>query len=107
LRRAASSSYGGFGSLSVASQERSPDSTLELYRQALALRRRLPGALTLTWRDSGPDSRHFERQGGWPCIANLGADPIELPPGRLVLASGPVAGRTLPPDTAAWMVPPA
>jgi alpha-glucosidase len=95
-----------FGSLSVASQERSPDSTLELYRQALALRHRLQGALTMSWRASGPDILHFERPGGWQCITNLGADPIELPPGELVLASGPIADRTLRQDTAAWLVRP-
>jgi alpha-glucosidase len=96
-----------FGPVSVTSQEGSPDSTLELYRRAVALRHRLQGALTLTWVASGPDTVHFQRPGGWHCITNLGTDPVELPPGEVVLASGPVDGRTLPPDTTAWVVTPA
>ena len=36
-------------------------------------------------------------------VANTGTDPIELPAGELLLASEPLAGRTLPGDTTAWL----
>jgi alpha-glucosidase len=44
----------------------------------------------------------FDR-GGVACVANLSAAPVELPAGEVVLASGPVSGGLLPPDTSAWL----
>jgi alpha-glucosidase len=93
-----------FGSMAVTAQERRPDSTLELYRRALALRRRLRGALRMTWVDSGPDVLHFERPGGWQCITNFASEPVALPPGHLVLSSDPIADGKLPQDTTAWLL---
>ncbi len=42
-----------FGSLSVEAQSEDPSSTLNLYREALALRHRLQSDESLTWVDSG------------------------------------------------------
>jgi alpha-glucosidase len=92
-----------FGPLSVTSQEGSSDSTLELYRRAVALRHRLQGALTMSWVQTGPDVVHFERPGGWHSITNLGARAVELPGGELVLASERITDEKLPPDTTAWL----
>jgi alpha-glucosidase len=93
-----------FGPLSVSSQAGAPQSTLELYRRALALRHRLQGPLSLSWVKSDPDILHFERPAGWHSITNLGSQTVELPSGQLVLASERITDATLPPNATAWVV---
>jgi len=93
----------GWGELSVAAAP----SMLALYRAALAARRAEPalGDGALRWLDSpGPGLLAFARDGGaLVCAVNMGGDPARIPAyGELVLASGPVDGDVLPPDTAAW-----
>ncbi|GAA2022606.1 glycoside hydrolase family 13 protein [Catenulispora yoronensis] len=99
--------------LTVAAQTGDPDSVLELYRSALALRRQLPelGAETdgsrLTWLPSPGPVLMFRRGEEFVCTVNTGSDAVTLPvPGTLLLGSAPVAvagGQlTLPADTAAW-----
>ncbi|SHN32822.1 alpha-glucosidase [Actinacidiphila paucisporea] len=104
--------------LSVQAQTGDPDSTLELYRAALAHRRDHPalGAPdNLSWHDSPPGTLVFDRTPGFRCTVNLTAERVALPAagtmtipatGRLILASGPVThtggGILLPPDTTAW-----
>ncbi|WP_051831681.1 glycoside hydrolase family 13 protein [Streptomyces violens] len=95
----------GFAELSVETQQADPDSTLAFYQRALAERRRLQTTESLTWVDDKPDVVHFRRPGGWSCVTNFGTSPAPLPPGRTVLASGPLDGPLLPPDTTAWLVP--
>jgi alpha-glucosidase len=95
-----------FGPLSVEAQDGAADSTLELYRRAVDLRHNLQGALTLTWVETGPNVVHFERPGRWHSITNLGAHPIPLPVGRLLLASQRITDKELPPDTTAWLMTP-
>jgi alpha-glucosidase len=100
--------------LSVEAQTGDPDSTLELYRSALALRREHPalGAGTdtgtgLTWLDAPPGVLVFHRASrasradhasgpnrpsgtgtGFVCTVNLTAAPVTLPaPGRPLLSS--------------------
>ncbi|WP_079052630.1 glycoside hydrolase family 13 protein [Streptomyces regalis] len=94
-----------FAAHSVEGQEAEPGSTLSFYRHALAERRRLQTAESLTWVDDRADVVHFRRPGGWTCVTNFGTSPAPLPPGRLVLASGPVVGAHLPQDTTAWLEP--
>jgi alpha-glucosidase len=97
-----------WASLSVETQLADPESALELYRAGLALRR---GELTdlpetLTWVDAGPETLCFDRPGGFRCLVNFGATPLALPEDRAVLlASGPLSGRTLPSDTCVWLRP--
>jgi alpha-glucosidase len=43
------------------------------------------------------------RRGGLTVLCNCGSRPVRIPDGDLVLASGPLAGDLLPPDTAAWL----
>ncbi len=43
------------------------------------------------------------RNGDVVVVANTGSEPVELPAGELLLASGPLDGRTLPADTTAWL----
>ncbi|MEU8248325.1 glycoside hydrolase family 13 protein [Nonomuraea sp. NPDC048916] len=97
-----------WGPLSVASQLRTPDSTLSLYRKALRIRRQL-GDLDLgplTWLDS-PDGTLVFTRGGLTCTVNMNPRPIEIPaPGEVVLASAapsPAGARvTLEPDSTVW-----
>jgi alpha-glucosidase len=93
-----------FGPLSVAAQEHDPASTLTLYRQALAWRRRLQGRETLEWLPgAGGQVLHFARPGGWHCVTNFGPAAVPLPPGTVVVASAPLARGRLPADTTAWI----
>jgi alpha-glucosidase len=36
-------------------------------------------------------------------VANLSGTPVELPPGEVLLASGPLEGGLLAPDTTVWL----
>jgi alpha-glucosidase len=46
----------------------------------------------------------FAREPGFVLAANLGPAPVPLPAHRdVLLASGPVADGSLPPDTAVWL----
>ncbi|MGW8375527.1 glycoside hydrolase family 13 protein [Streptomyces sp. ODS28] len=94
-----------FAALSVEAQDGTPGSTLELYREALRLRRSLLGDETLTWIDHpDPEVLHFARSSGWQCVTNLSDAPVALPEGtEVVLSSGPLPEDTLPPDTTVWV----
>lgn len=79
---------------------------LWLYRQALRLRRRddALGDGPLTWRDSEPGVLEFSRGGGFVCVTNLSSGPIALPEHTsILLASTPLVGGMLPPDSTAWL----
>ncbi len=94
-----------FAGLAADVQEGDPSSTLSFYREALAVRRRLRAEEELTWVDgTGDGVVAFTRPGGWTCVTNLGDEGVELPGGTVVLTSGPLDGRTLPPATTAWLV---
>ncbi|MFF4752492.1 glycoside hydrolase family 13 protein [Streptomyces sp. NPDC002514] len=95
-----------FGGYAVEAQAGTAGSTLELYRAALRLRRKLLEGETLTWApDAPPGILDFARAEGWRCVVNLSDDPVRLPPGEVLLGSGPLAenGTVLPPDTTAWL----
>jgi alpha-glucosidase len=94
-----------FGSCSVEAQESDPDSTLHFYRRALGLRTKLQEAGELAWLESTTDSvLHFSRPGGWRSVTNFGSQPVALPTGSVVIASGAMDGDRLPPDTTAWLL---
>ena len=79
-------------------------STLSLYQDALRLRREHDlGAGSLEWLPGFPEAIVALRNGDVVVVANTGAEPVELPAGELLLASGPLDGRTLPRDTTAWL----
>ena len=68
------------------------------------------GPGTLRWADregAGPGDGGllcFAREPGFILAANFGPAPVPLPAHReVLLASGPVTGGSLPPDTAAWL----
>ncbi|MEV0588440.1 glycoside hydrolase family 13 protein [Nonomuraea sp. NPDC050310] len=94
-----------FADLSVAAQAGKPDSTLEFYRTALSVRRDLLKTLpyTLEWLDSPSDVLFFTR-GPLICAINCGLEAVPLPPhSSVILASQPLTGTLLPPDTAVWL----
>ena len=92
-----------FGEYAVSVQDADPDSTLNLYRQALELRRELFTASDFRWVESGPPVLHFARSAGIRCIANFGAEPVVLQPGEVLLSSAPIEGDRLPADTTVWL----
>ncbi len=92
-----------FADFAADQQEDSEDSTLELYRRALALRHELQGPEQIQWLDSPAGVLAFERPGGWVCISNFDAAPVKLPDGELLLASAPLTDGALPPATTAWL----
>lgn len=69
-----------FADYAVAVEDQQEDSTLNLYRAALAARRQLQGAEELTWlvTDSA-DLLAFERPGGWVNLTNFSTEPAPLP----------------------------
>jgi alpha-glucosidase len=98
--------------LTVAAETANPDSMLCLYREALGIRRSDPafGETGLTWRQAPNGVLAFDRAApGSPgarvrCVANLSTTPVALPPhSSVLLASGPLGGGLLPPDTTAWL----
>jgi alpha-glucosidase len=90
--------------LSWAAEDGDPASTLELYRSALALRRKFSTDDALTWLARGPAILSFARSNGLVCVVNFGVEPVAIPAGQLLLASGELADGKLPTDTAAWVL---
>ncbi|WP_433825080.1 alpha-amylase family glycosyl hydrolase [Actinoplanes sp. CA-015351] len=83
--------------------------TLPLCRDAIALRRLLQaeGVLSaddpVVWSVDG-DDRLTARRPGFALVVAMGAGPVAVPDGEVLISSGPLApdGR-LPADTAAWV----
>jgi alpha-glucosidase len=92
--------------MSAAGQEGLPGSTLELYREAISLRRdHLLGDEQLEWLDLGEDVIAFRRGGGVACVVNYGANPVRLPDGEVILASDEIELGRLPGNVAVWLRP--
>ncbi len=97
----------GWGPRTAEAQAGVTDSMLELYRTVLRLRRAHPalGEGDMTWA-SGPDDAvlHLRREPGFAAVANLSPAPVALPAhSGMLVASGPLDGGLLPPDTAVWL----
>ncbi|HYP43791.1 MAG TPA: glycoside hydrolase family 13 protein [Propionibacteriaceae bacterium] len=93
-----------FGDASVSAQSGQQGSTLELYRNALRLRRELQSAESLEWVETGnAEVVHFVRPGGWHCITNFGTEPHPLPPGSVRLSSAPLVDGDMPGATTVWL----
>jgi alpha-glucosidase len=93
----------------VETQTGDPGSMLELYRRALAYRRRQPvlGDGEFGWLPAPDAVLAFSRgrQAAFACVVNLSDRPVDLPvPGTVVLGSLAMDGGLLPPDTAVWVV---
>ncbi len=99
--------------LSVEAQTGDPDSTLELHRRALSVRRtELVDNETIEWVDAPATVLAFERptgsdgtNGSIQCWVNMGDEPIELPAfTELLVASDPGQDDdTLAPNAAVWL----
>ncbi|MCK1796193.1 glycoside hydrolase family 13 protein [Streptomyces sp. XM4193] len=103
----------GWGELSVEAQQGDPDSTLELYRAALTIRRDHPdlGAGDAVQWLAAPEGVLALRRGAFLCAANTTGAAVPLstvdglpPERRTLLASGPFADADglLPADTVVW-----
>ena len=80
-----------------------PDSTLELYRDALRTRRALQTDEELEWIPTDqPDVLHFVRPGGWHCVSNFGEGPVALPDGVVRVSSVPHEPGVLPGESTVW-----
>jgi alpha-glucosidase len=101
----------------VSAQDGVPGSTLELYRQALALRRTHPalgGADNLTWLSGSPSlldfTRHSADAASFRCTVNMSHRPVRITIiGELLLSSAPIIRlahdvdhAVLPPDCTVW-----
>ncbi|WP_154604942.1 glycoside hydrolase family 13 protein [Arthrobacter sp. AQ5-05] len=94
-----------FAQHAVSVQDSHEGSTLNLYRNALALRRSLQTTEELIWlTHPDPDVLHFHRPNGWRVLTNFGTTAVELPEGTVALSSVPLEGRMLPADATAWLV---
>jgi alpha-glucosidase len=93
-----------FASYSVEAQELQEDSTLSLYRRALALRSQLQTAEALEWLETGrTDVLAFRRPNGWISVTNFGTEAFGLPDGEVLVSSSPLMAGSLPGATTAWL----
>ncbi|REJ05699.1 alpha-amylase [Microbacterium bovistercoris] len=84
-------------------EEGDADSTLNLYKRLIVLRREHAlGSGSLVWEDAADDTVAF-RRGDIHVVANLGTEPVELGGDvTFLVQSEPFTGTALPPNTAAW-----
>jgi alpha-glucosidase len=95
-----------FASHSVEVQEAQEDSTLSLYRRALALRSQFQTAETLEWLETGrSDVLAIRRPNGWTSVTNFGTEAYKLPAGQVLVSSSPLEAGSLPQATTAWLQP--
>jgi alpha-glucosidase len=97
--------------LTADAQRDDPESTLSLYRAAMALRStvftgtepdgRLASSAGVAWLETPDGVLSFVR-GGARCVVNLSGSPYPLE-AQPRLTSGPLVDGALPPDTAAWL----
>jgi alpha-glucosidase len=93
----------GFSRTAVSAQSGHVGSTLELYRDALRMRRQLQTVERLEWLAvDNADVLHFVRPGGWHCISNFSTEPVALPEGVVRVSSAPMEAGVLPGETTVW-----
>ncbi len=86
-------------------EDADPNSTLNLYRSAMALRKRLLTEEKLQWEDTGSDEvLQFIRPNGWRVVMNFSSEAVELPEGAVLLTSRPLVDGKLPGETTAWLL---
>ncbi len=98
---------GDWAARTVEAQRGQPGSTLEFYAAALRARAEhaTPAGEDVRVLDLGEDVLAL-RRGPLLCVLNCGTDPVPLPAGELLVASGALGGEEsdeLPPDTCAWL----
>jgi alpha-glucosidase len=93
-----------WGRLTVSAQRRDPASTWSFYRSALRARRQHARSEAPVEIVEGRSTVLELRRGDLTVLCNCGSRPVRMPRGEVVLASGPLDGDLLPPDTAVWLV---
>ena len=101
----------GWSALTVEAQRDDPASTLNLYREALRLRRELPelGDGPLEWWDDAMSGANhvlaFRRGPGFACVVNTGETSVRLPADATILLSSAPLDDTgaLQGDATAWL----
>ncbi len=93
-----------WGPLTVAAQSADPESTLSLFRRAIELRRgRTVLGRSVRWLPTAPGLLAFQCEDGLVCLLNAGSTTVDVPAGRVVLASGPLPDGRMSPDTTLWL----
>jgi alpha-glucosidase len=85
----------------------SGESMLQLYREAIALRHRIPALSSsrFRWLPADPGVVAFTRGDGFVCVVNCSARPVFAPEGaHLLHSSDPEVGEKMPPNSAAWFL---
>jgi alpha-glucosidase len=96
-----------FANHAVDRQLESGESMLQLYRDAISMRHRVPtlSSSRFEWLSTEPGVLAFTRGDGFACIVNCSPQPVCAPPGfQLLLGSDPEVGEKLPPDSAGWFL---
>lgn len=93
-----------WGNYSAENQEHDPNSTLNLYRKALEIRKTEIGLGDgeLEWFNMSDQVLAFKRPGNFACIVNFG-EAFKIPNGEVLIASTPIEDGILPEDGALWM----
>lgn len=93
-----------WGNYSAENQEHDPNSTLNLYRKALEIRKTEIGLGDgeLEWLNLSDQVLAFKRPGNFACIVNFG-EAFKIPNGEVLIASTPIEDGILPEDGALWM----
>ncbi len=89
--------------LTVDAQRKDPGSTWSFYRDTLRARRRFAQGCDDVQIVEGRSTVLHLRRGCLAVLCNCGTRPVRLPPGEVLVASGPLDGHLLPPDTAVWV----
>ncbi len=92
-----------YGKFAVEAQDSVSGSTLEFYRSALKLRKKLMAGETLTWVDSGLGTLCFEREDGWISFTNFTDDEVDSPEGEMLLASTAISMGKVPANSTVWL----
>lgn len=87
----------------VAMQNGIKGTTLEMYREALALRKKIQTEEDMRWIPTkSSEVLHFARPNGWHCIMNFNSQPYKMPKGEILISSGPLKAGKIPPNTTIW-----
>lgn len=79
------------------------ESTLELFRRGLAARRaHLRDGDAFEFLEAPRGVLALRRGSRLLCTTNMSTNPVRLPPGAIILASGPIDDGLLAPDTTVW-----
>jgi alpha-glucosidase len=92
-----------FAETNVELQDGKAGSPLEIYRKALALRKKLQGEELLMWHETkSKEVLHFSRPGGWNCMINFRGYPHKFEAKEILHSSAPITDFTLPAGTTVW-----